>query len=243
MKQVAGLLVLLIIFSLQTSGQSPDYKQVFGDDWDKAGDFLEENKGWISSVLDRYDIDYHEASAVIFPELVRYSALRDKMEITLLKALYVNIGKEYANFSIGQFQMKPSFAESVAIAAREILQRKYRNLVLAPSSFKVERDYRTYMVASLEDVRSELLYLLLFIKICEKKYDLSDLTGEGRVRFLATAYNYGFSSRKEKIIEAENRKFFSTRLFKSETWCYSDISAFWYKSQVPPYKAGKDIAK
>ena len=39
-------------------------------------------------VLEKNHISYPIAIAVIFPELVRYSALRDKMEITLLKTLY-----------------------------------------------------------------------------------------------------------------------------------------------------------
>ena len=42
--------------------------------------------------------------SVVFPELVRYSALRDKMEITLLKALYINVGRDYANFSLAIFR-------------------------------------------------------------------------------------------------------------------------------------------
>ena len=53
------------------------------------------------------------AIAVVFPELIRYSALRDKIEITLLKSLYIYKGDDYADFSIGQFQMKPSFAELI----------------------------------------------------------------------------------------------------------------------------------
>jgi transposase len=35
---------------------------------------------WIKPALAEYGIPYHEAIAVVFPELVRYSALRDKME-------------------------------------------------------------------------------------------------------------------------------------------------------------------
>ena len=49
-------------------------------------------------VLAKNHISYPLAVAVIFPELVRYSALRDKMEITLLKALYINLGDRLCKF-------------------------------------------------------------------------------------------------------------------------------------------------
>ena len=94
--------------------QSLNYPEIFGDDWKKAMLFESENRSWMEPILAKNHISYPLAVAVIFPELVRYSALRDKMEITLLKALYINLGDDYANFSIGQFQMKPSFAETGA---------------------------------------------------------------------------------------------------------------------------------
>src|SRR5674476_1475160 len=93
--------------------QSINYQEVFGDDWKKAQAFERDNRSWMEPILAKNHISYPIAIAIVFPELVRYSALRDKMEITLLKTLYVNLGEDYANFSIGQFQMKPSFAEMI----------------------------------------------------------------------------------------------------------------------------------
>ena len=88
-----------------SSAQQLDYRAIFGDDWQRAEQFLVENRKWIEPELTAYKIDFNEAMAVVFPELVRYSALRDFMETTLLKALYINLGEEYADFSIGQFQI------------------------------------------------------------------------------------------------------------------------------------------
>ena len=105
------LLVFLLSAGLSRSclSQSVNYQDLFGDDWNKAVTFEKENRSWIEDVLAKNHISYPLAISIVFPELVRYSALRDKMEITLLKTLYVNLGEDYANFSIGQFQMKPSF--------------------------------------------------------------------------------------------------------------------------------------
>ena len=88
--------------------QPLNYREVFGDDWKNAVSFEKENRNWMKPALEKYHISYPVAIAVVFPELVRYSALRDKMVITLLKTLYINLGSDYANFSIGRFQMKPS---------------------------------------------------------------------------------------------------------------------------------------
>jgi len=111
-KKFILLFFLTSLFNL-TYSQSINYQELFGDDWKKAQVFEKENRSWMEPLLAKNHISYPIAIAIVFPELVRYSALRDKMEITLLKTLYVNLGEDYANFSIGQFQMKPSFAEMI----------------------------------------------------------------------------------------------------------------------------------
>ena len=120
---------LLTFFILHISlniawSQSLNYSEIFGEDWTKAETFEKENRSWMEPVLAKNHISYPLAIAIIFPEFVRYSALRDKMEISLLKTLYINLGEDYANFSIGQFQMKPSFAELIRDQAPAFLQRR-----------------------------------------------------------------------------------------------------------------------
>jgi len=51
--------------------------------------------------------------SIVFPELIRFNAIQDKIETFALQSLYVKYGKDYANFSVGPFQVKPSFAESL----------------------------------------------------------------------------------------------------------------------------------
>ena len=99
---IVFLAVQFLIFN--SSAQQPDYEEIFGQDWQKAENFVRSSSVWIKPLLEDHNIEFNEAIAVVFPELVRYSALQDKMEITLLKALYINLGRDYANFSIGQFQ-------------------------------------------------------------------------------------------------------------------------------------------
>jgi hypothetical protein len=212
--------------------QPVDYRAVFGDDWKKAEDFIAQNESWIRPELKKYDIGFYEAMAIIFPELVRYSAIRDKMETTLLKALYINLGKEYADFSIGHFQMKPAFAEMVGMTASRTLSHRYCSLVKDSSDFQDIREYRSAVVKDLEGNASQLNYLVVFCKICYNRFNIRKMGTEERIRFLATAYNYGFLKNADEIRSMEDRKFFSTELLSRNTYSYCDISLFWYKDQM-----------
>jgi hypothetical protein len=211
-----------------SSGQTYDYREVFGSDWKKAEQFVADNEKMIRPVLEKYKIDFYEAIAVVFPELVRYSALRDKMEITLLKALYVNLGKDYANFSIGYFQMKPSFAEMIIDESHKISGRR-KPVIGDSTAFEDIRSYRAAIVASLEDTRAQLDYLILFFWITGKRFDIKKMDEPARIRFLATAYNYGFLHTENEINGMTERRFFSIKPAGKELYSYADISLYWYE--------------
>jgi hypothetical protein len=215
---------------LQGSGhaQSLNYAEIFGNDWQRALTFIEDNKNWIKNALARHDIQYNEAVAVIFPELVRYSALRDKMEITLLKTLYRNLGDDYADFSIGVFQIKPSFAEDIQNRVFAGTDRELKDLFRKKTSFPDKRSYRASVIADLENPETELNYLIAFYKICEKRFKREWPDKVSKVKFLATAYNAGFRKSAREIEEMSDKKFFNTRLFKTENYSYADVSLYWY---------------
>jgi hypothetical protein len=215
--------------------QSINYGDVFGDDWKKALAFEKENRSWMEPLLSKNHISYPLAVAIIFPELVRYSALRDKMEITLLKALYINLGDEYANFSIGQFQMKPSFAEIIREQASAILGHRSGIIFKNRSDFDDIRSFRKSIVIDLEDPKSQFSYLIAFFKICEKKYKTNRKDEVSRLRFLATAYNYGIDRSAARIENMIDKKFFNTKLFKTENYSYAEVSLFWYKEYLQTY--------
>jgi hypothetical protein len=212
--------------------QPCNYKQIFGDDWTKAAAYVKENRSWMEPILARNNISYQLAVAVIFPELVRYSALRDKMEITLLKALYINLGEDYANFSIGQFQMKPSFAEIVREQATSLLGRRSGIVFKNPSEYEDISYYRKSIVTDLEDPITQFNYLIAFLKICEKKYKTNRKDEITRLKFLATAYNYGIDKSASQIERMIEKKYFNTKLFKTDNYSYSDVSVFWYKNSI-----------
>lgn len=226
-----GFMVFLILICFQNaSSQQSDYKTVFGTDWDKADAFVSENEDWMKTICKKYNIPFPFAVAIVFPELVRYSALLDRIEISLLKTLYINIGEDYADFSIGPFQMKPSFAEQVNERAESINNRKIRNQFHSRGSFKSSRLFRMAVVEDLEDLKSQFNYLIAFIKICEFSYPENWKDETEKLRFFATVYNCGLDKSREFVEMMSDKKYFSTKLVKSETYSYSDISVYWYNS-------------
>lgn len=225
----------IIFLSYDAEAQQADFRQLFGDDWNKALSFLNENDPWIRNALERYDIPYEEAIAVVFPELVRYSAIRDKLETGVLKALYVNLGKDYANFSIGQFQIKPSFAEKIRENAKLLPGRTGRDLFGRKQP--EERELRSLIVSELEAPEKEFSYVIAFYLLCVRNF--KDLPGpaESRIRFLAAAYNTGFWKNREEIEKTAEMKFYSTKLVTKEYYSYCDVAIFWYRNHYQAHPA------
>jgi hypothetical protein len=229
---ISAILFLTFILPGSLTAQDLDYELVFGDDWHKAESFISQNRSWMEPVLEDNNIPFRVAVAVIFPEIVRYSALRDRMEITLLKTLYVNLGDEYANFSIGHFQIKPSFASIIREEAPHALGRKSDIHFRLASDFEDISNYRKSIIVDLEDPKTQFNYIIAFFHICEKKYKTRRMSEPDRIKFLATAYNYGIDKSAEQIRKMIPGRYFSTNIFKSVTYSYSDISMYWYKHQT-----------
>ena len=49
-----------------------------------------------------------------------------------------------------------------------------------------------------------------------------------RLKFIATAYNFGIDRSREEIERMTGRKFFNTKLFSTENYSYADVSLCWY---------------
>jgi hypothetical protein len=228
---VRNILIFLLFTVLLKSGlsQSLNYQDIFGDDWKKAINFEKENRSWIEPILKKNNISYPLAISIIFPELVRYSALQDKIEITLLKALYINLGNDYADFSIGQFQMKPSFAELIREKASIVPGYKSEISFKNTSDYDDIKDFRKSIVSDLEDPKSQIRYLIAFIKICERNFNTDRKDEMSLIEFLATAYNFGIDKNEKEIEHMIGKKFFNTKLIKTENYSYADVALFWYK--------------
>jgi len=227
-----GLICLVLFFVLSgriaIRGEDPDYRKVFGDDWNKAQEFVHGNEAWMKRLSELTGISYSEAVSVVFPELIRYSALRDRIEVSLLQTLYINLGEEYADFSTGYFQMKPSFAEAVHDNSH-FLRGRLRNHFRKQPEKNIPKEFRRAIVEDMQKPWMQFIYLAAFIRICEARFDLSDLGKEERIRFLATAYNYSFLKSYEEIISMTGGRYFTAGTGNGELFPYSDISLYWFR--------------
>ena len=207
-----------------------------------ANAYCKEHRADWQEVWMEYDVPCDVAEAVIFPELIRYSMFQDKMETGAIKSLYVSKGKEGCDFSIGRFQMKPSFAEDLEKRwMRSGLARQY-GLYFDTKDNEMARKVR---IARLEDEEWQCIYLAVFLKMLYLDYGSFDKQGEytqegidalplnEQVRLAATAYNRGCRwvnpgyGPLEEIRAKAYEKHFHTAVVptsKTRRYVYADIA-------------------
>jgi hypothetical protein len=210
--------------------QNAAYPEVFGENWTRALRFVEENQGWMRKECKLCQVDYSLAVSMVFPELVRYSAVRDKIEITLLKALYTHKGAEYSDFSVGVFQIKPSCAEKVIGEILTTEDRKLSGYFLKLHHSLSDMEKRTAILKELEDPEAEFIYVLGMVRLLDKKYKKTSWSGaEEKVGFYAAAYNAGFYNSEAWIRQQMSAATFHTGIIKpSVCYSYAGISKAFY---------------
>ena len=220
-------IILFFISALPLWGQT--YAGKFASDWKRAAERVEQRREVWGEVLRSLDVDVRVCEAIVFPEQLRFSRLQDGVEQAALHGLYVTGGKECANFSIGLFQMKPSFVEQVEAAwMKSSLRHAYRLYF----DLKDHREQRRRRLVRMQDERWQCVYLALFVRLMEERLpQLTEMSEDERVRLLATAYNMSFTASLEELQRHKHRKTFHLDLFAgegTEYFEYAGIAMEWY---------------
>lgn len=230
-----GLLLIYFVFIpgiVTTESDIPkmDYVSEFGKNWVNAQNILLKNQASFRALADSFSVPFNEIISIVFPELVRYSSIKDKMEVTLLKILYAYKGKEYADFSVGVFQMKPSFAEKIREEVKASSNKELLKIFGANQFSPDNRAQREQLVAELENPVCQFEYLIAFYKLYDIKFRNKLWKNKiEKIKYYATAYNCGFFHSNEYIESMMNKKIYSIDILKSGPYYfYSDISAFYY---------------
>lgn len=207
---------------------SPDYHEVFGEHYTRAVQYLEELDLVSDSIFQHFDVDKEILHAVVFPELIRYSMIVDYLQVASLELVYVNTG--LADFSIGKFQIKPSFAERIEKYFLEDSARLGEFSELFDYRVDDPVEIRKQRLGRLKSAKSQLMYLAGFARIMEIRYpDMPEWSDEYTLRFLSTAYNHDFEAEQEEIEEYSKKQFFPWGTSKeSVRYNYSDISWFYF---------------
>ena len=217
--------------------EAPDFRAIFGERYDDAVDYLEQNPR-IAQGLRLSAEDCRRALAVVFPELIRFGYLQDKLQVRTLKVLYVQYGRKYANFSVGRFQMKPSFIEQLESDWNGLTTPEEKAAAGVPAFASGDRpEIRSGRVRRLDDLDWQVRYLRLFMLIMEKRYGQVAFAGaEDRVRFYAAAYNSGYARGESGIRRAMTEKRFHLELFAPKTnYNYSDVAVHFYRQSGSPF--------
>lgn len=219
----------LLLMMGSTTAFSVSYPKVFGSDWTDAERFVTEHRGEWKQEFDLFGVDSRVAEAIVFPELIRYSMWQDEIERAAVNGLYVSKGREGADFSIGRFQMKPSFAEEVEQAwNRSSLSKEYGfSFNLADNN-----EARRSRIRRLSTMQGQCRYLAIFIRLQQQRHpQLSQLTLKEQVRLLATAYNRSFSASWQSLSKMQHERHFHTDVIKTRStrfYCYADIAVAFF---------------
>jgi hypothetical protein len=237
---IAILVSILWISPLTSLAQKNSEKEVpevdismaLGDRYYDAVEYLEKNP-WMYDTLVKANIPPDLAFSVIFPGLTRYSAIKDIMETSAMKTLYVQSGRKYSHYSIGRFQMKPSFAELVE---RNVVKYK-----LSDYKFKTTNNpkARSERAKRLDSPEWQVRYLVLYIKIMDKRFShLKWKTPEDKIRFYATAFNVGFN-RNERTIRYMMSRRSLLRVSKDlkSKLRHGDIAAWFFENDGRKFKS------
>ena len=143
--------------------------QVFERDIRFALEFLLQNEEIIDNVLsDLNESEKAEVLAIVFPEIIRWNEFQDVIEISANRALYVNGGSKLGDFSLGNFQMKPSFIEALEkyISQNSDLN-DVENIIL---NSKNEKENRKERISRLENFEWQLKYAHTYWVIANHKF-------------------------------------------------------------------------
>ncbi len=214
---------IIVLFAILAT---VNYAEVFKPAWNEAGDFLLENEEIVESELGKGD-SAHFVMAVAFPELLRYRMFKDLLETRALELIYVNYGKEAADFSIGPLQMKPSFAEKI--------ERVADSLGLA-AGIKIDnltaKEQRKIRIQRLSSFKWQLRYLKVFSHITERLHSRMFFTRQDKLRFFSAAYNHDFMASPKEISSWSKKCIFPYGVhYKGEQYCYADIAVYYYRQK------------
>ena len=227
MNKTIFLLTIWLSIVCSASCQEASFAQLYPKECQTAKDFYYQHKTLFEKTAKNIGFKPQMLFAIVAPEIAQYSNWGDKVETYALKVLYVQGGTSYADFSIGYFQMKPSFVELIEQTAS--LDTGLKTKFDAKLFYKpTESESRAALIDRLITVEWQLTYLSIFCEIVQKRFsNLSFSNFEEQLRFYASAYNCGFQKSEQEINKLSQKALFPK--FSQKKFKYSDLSVWFYQ--------------
>lgn len=192
-----GLCCLFCLLSFALCAQSLDCPRLFGARFVAAKHFYLQHKTQIQAACRQKNVSEKMLVSMMFPELMRYSPTRDAAETMANRLLYVNFGGGYGNFSIGCFQMKPSFIEHLEQKVRECQWAEFQFLAYYESTDSVE--IRKKRVERLSNLHWQLQYALFFVQYVDAFWIDGVPSQMSDICYFANLYNIGLQRSNKQI--------------------------------------------
>ena len=231
---IAGIIICLGFIYVKNKYTAADFGKTFGPKATAAEIKLQSLQHNFELCARLCHSEARFMQSIVFPEVMRYSSIKDGVEAESLRTLYVQFGKEYANFSIGLFQMKPSFSEEVEIKSKQLLPDSVlKELDLAYTSTDAAT-IRQQRVERMQDIDWQMIYLTAFVAICNSTYANKIFSSPTeKLQWYATVYNAGFNKTDafiSKKIAQDN--FYLTQQMPGKKFKYAAIAG-WYYTKTP----------
>ena len=209
---------------------SQKYEEFYSSEFDFGKMFYEKHHDDLMASANRVGESAQFLFSIVAPEVSQFSSIQNAFELNSLKILYVQGGAGYGNFSVGFFQMKPSFVE--ALESKVNIYKDIRHAFsFIPDATLNEKEQRKMRIFNLDSLRAQLNYLEAFCLILKKKTkDVEFVSEQDRLQYFATAYNSGFELNQNKIYSMMNRRFFPH--FGEKKLNYSSVSLEFYDNLI-----------
>lgn len=203
------------------------------DDYNSSVDYLRQNRDSFVASCTKHNTDTAVAMSVIFPELVRFSYFQDFFETQSLELLYVNFGPSKADFSIGRFQMKPSFIEQLETMVKSKQLDKFTEITQYTDTDI--RKIRQERLLRLQNYDWQLKYLNCFCSFMENRFiDHLWKDKEQKIAVFATAFNHSMTCSLEELKDWSSRKNYPYGSRSEDNpYTYSEIALLFYVKDYP----------
>lgn len=222
---LCGMALWLLAFP--THAQFPDYIGVSQDDYANALLFLKQHKQDIEEAFPD-SVERPVAVSCLFPEFLRYSMTHNMLETAMLEALYIKKGTEGADFSIGRFQMKPSFIEKLeAHVSKDSVLQWYGGIF----AYDSERPHhqRKERLERLKDWHWQLRYYQCFFDLTLSKIPLDERQTERQIQLSSVSYNKNFElSAIQWAAGVDERYFPYGKKYPGEQVSYAQVALDFY---------------
>jgi hypothetical protein len=136
--------------------------------------------------------------SIVAPEVSQYNELLDFFEVAALQRKYVADGS--CDYSVGRFQMKPGFAESMENEVRKNPALRARYGAMFAYKAQHAKGKRAERVGRLCSVEWQVRYLAVFVEVAARRTAGWGLKGNvEKLRCWATLYNAGTYLSKARV--------------------------------------------